>query len=247
MPPKMTNKDFLNKVNEVSSNYKFMESYKDSKTNILVKHLTCGHEYKVKPANFLYGRRCPKCNGKTLKTHEEFLKEFLDTSLGEYELLSEYKKAKDYITVKHLKCNHIYKTKPTNWLSGFRCPKCRQSKGEKTISTILLNKGIEFEEQKRFQDCKNIRTLPFDFYISNYNILIEYQGEQHFRDRETFGRGNELKNIQKRDKIKYDYCQKENIPLYYITYKQDIETELEKIIKHANIELIENITRHCNA
>ena len=40
---------------------------------------------------------------------------------------------------------------------------------------------------------------------------------------------------------------KKNIPLYYITYKQDIETELEKIIKHANIEVIENITRHCNA
>ena len=66
-------------------------------------------------------------------------------------------------------------------------------------------------------------------------------------DRETFGGKNELQNIQRRDEIKYNYCQKENISLYYITYKQDIETELKKIIKNANTEVIENITRHRRA
>ena len=251
MPPKMTNDEFLSKVNKVSSDYKFIEKYKDSKTNILVEHLKCGHIYKVKPANFLHGRRCSQCSGNKLKTQEVFKKEFLDSSYGEYELMSEYKKAQEHITVKHLKCNHIYKVKPTNWLSGYRCPRCRNSKGEQKISKILLKWGINFEEQKRFAECKDKRTLPFDFAVfdddNKIYCLIEYQGEQHFRDRETFGGKNELQNIQRRDEIKYNYCQKENISLYYITYKQDIETELKKIIKNANTEVIENITRHRRA
>lgn len=234
MPPKMTNDEFLNKVNKVSSDYKFIEKYKDSKTNILVEHLKCGYRYKVKPANFLHGRRCPQCSGKKLKTQEIFEKEFIDSSFGEYELMSKYKKAKEYITVKHLKCNHVYKVKPTNWLSGYRCPKCRNSKGEQKISNILLELGINFEEQKRFMECKDKRTLPFDFAIFNNDnelvCLIEYQGEQHFRDRETFGGKNSLKQIQKNDKIKLDFCNENNIDLMYITYKQNIEEELHKIL-----------------
>ena len=38
-----------------------------------------------------------------------------------------------------------------------------------------------------------------------------------------------LKDCQKRDKIKYNYCQEHNIKLYYITYEEIIEDRLEEI------------------
>lgn len=233
MGKKWSNEYFLNRVKEQTGDeYKFIEEYVSASTPIKVKHMVCGHTYKVRPNFFLrLGNRCPKCNNKNkMKTHEQFQKEFEKTCDGEYELLSKYSGSHSYIKIKHLKCGNTWEQKATNWISGYRCPKCRASHGEREIRKILKDKGIRFTEQKRFEKCKNKRALPFDFYLLDYNVLIEYQGEQHFRDRETFGGKNSLKQIQKNDKIKLDFCNENNIDLMYITYKQNIEEELYKIL-----------------
>lgn len=53
--------------------------------------------------------------------------------------------------------------------------------------------------------------------IRNYHRIKNYR-EDYF------------KKQQKNDNLKKEYCQKNNIPLYIINYKQDIITEMEKII-----------------
>ena len=40
----------------------------------------------------------------------------------------------------------------------------------------------------------------------------------------------QVADCQRRDKIKFDYCQQNNIPLYYITYEEIIEDRLEEIM-----------------
>src|SRR5699024_7944158 len=93
------------------------------------------------------GNRCPKCNNKNkMKTHEQFQKEFEKTCDGEYELLSKYKGSHSFIKVKHLKCGNIWEQKATNWISGYRCTKCRASHGEREITKIKIKHTNNFKK-----------------------------------------------------------------------------------------------------
>lgn len=58
------------------------------------------------------------------KTHEEFVKEVFDLVGNEYEVISQYKTSKEKIVMRHHICNKDYEVKPSNFLSGKRCPWC---------------------------------------------------------------------------------------------------------------------------
>lgn len=87
---------------------------------------------------------------------------------------------------------------------------------KKKITEVLNKYNIKYEREKRFDDCKNKKALPFDFYLPDYNILIEYNGLQHYKDIDI-GR-TELALIQHRDSIKKKYCEDNNIQLIIIPY-----------------------------
>ena len=120
---------------------------------------------------------------------------------------------------------------PNKHLNGRGCPKCRYSKGEKKIYSILVKKDIKFETQKKFIDCKYKRFLKFDFYIPHINTCIEFDGEQHTRPINYWGGEKEFKKTQKRDQIKNEYCEKNNIKLYRIKYNENIEKILNFLFK----------------
>lgn len=60
--------------------------------------------------------------------------------------------------------------------------------------------------------------MPFDFYIKEFNLCIEFDGEQHYRENNYFGGNNIFKETQKRDKIKNKYCKDNDINLLRIPY-----------------------------
>ena len=66
-------------------------------------------------------------------------------------------------------------------------------------------------QKKRFDDCRNIKPLPFDFYLVDYNICIEVQEEQHYYEDASLKFGTKLEERQRIDKIKEDYCINNNI------------------------------------
>jgi len=124
----------------------------------------------------------------------------------------------------------IFEQTPINHLNGKGCSSCKDSKGEKEIRKILENNNILFEQQKKFEGCKYKKYLKFDFYLPKYNICIEFDGIQHFKSNNYFG-GEKLFNQQKiRDKIKNEFCDVNNIKLIRISYKDNIEKKLIKII-----------------
>jgi hypothetical protein len=100
------------------------------------------------------------------------------------------------------------------------CPVCNESNGEKRIRKFLEDNNIEFIPQYKFENCRNILPLPFDFsfYINNEQILCEYQGLQHYEPVNRFGGEKEFKISKKRDKIKLEYCKDNNIKLIEIPY-----------------------------
>lgn len=63
-----------------------------------------------------------------------------------------------------------------------KCRSCsrKESVGERMIKDYLTDNQIRFEPEKRFDDCKDNKKLPFDFYLIDYNALIEFDGEQHY-------------------------------------------------------------------
>lgn len=94
---------------------------------------------------------------------------------------------------------------------------CINSKGELSISQILNKNKILFKQQKIFQTCKDKNYLPFDFFVNN-KYLIEFDGEQHYRNTDFFG-GTKAFNLRKKhDNYKNQWCKENNIPLIRIPY-----------------------------
>lgn len=121
------------------------------------------------------------------------------------------------------------------------CPYCKQFFHENLIATILDKWGINFVTQKRFPDCKDKNTLPFDYYIGDFNIAIEYDGEFHYHAITRGGtipieKSHELlRNTQKRDLIKTEYCEEHNIHLIRIPYWDQIYIEdilFDKLVEY---------------
>lgn len=116
--------------------------------------------------------------------------------------------------------NEIYVT-GNNLKNGQNSCGCLKSKGEEKIIKILLNNDIEFETQKTFDTCRFINTngvARFDFYLPQYNTLIEYDGKQHFVKESANYFFDNLEDIQKRDEYKNNWCKENNINLIRISY-----------------------------
>lgn len=126
---------------------------------------------------------------------------------------------------------HFWQT-PYDHITGSNCPLCQRSNGEDAIMAFLTEHNVKFEQQKRFDSCRDKRPLPFDFYLSDYNLCVEYQGIQHFQPVPYFGGQEKFEYYSRHDSIKREWCSEEDNPnLLEITYKDDVNATLAKIIK----------------
>lgn len=106
-----------------------------------------------------------------------------------------------------------------------------KSKGEVSVKKYLILNNIKFINEYKINDCRNILPLPFDFYLPELNILIEYDGKQHFEPVSIFGGEVDFKKRKKNDNIKNKYCKKNKIPLLRISYFEDVHTKLNDYLK----------------
>lgn len=168
------------------------------------------------------------------KTHEEFVKEMTDKNPS-VKIIGKYNGALTDVDCQCEKCDYIWKAKPEKSVRGTDCPKCNFSKGEKKIDEFLCTHDIANIPQKKFDDLVGIHgwKLSYDFYIPSFNVLIEYQGEQHYEPIK-FGKTIEygikrLKTQQMNDSIKREYAKNNNMKLLEIPYWEfdNIEEILE--------------------
>lgn len=113
---------------------------------------------------------------------------------------------------------------------GNGCPNCNTSKGEEQIKRLLESRNIAFIQQHTFPNLKDRRRLKCDFYLPDQNLVIEYHGRQHYEVVHSFGSAKALAENQRRDKIKKDYLQQNNIVLLEISYKEDVVQRLSEIL-----------------
>ena len=126
-----------------------------------------------------------------------------------------------------------FKQTPLSHLQGNGCNNCTESKGEKVIAKYLDKNNISYYRQHKFDDCKNIFQLPFDFYIPKIRTVIEFDGIQHFQPVEHFGGLKAYDRLKINDNIKNDYCEDNYIELIRIGYNQfnNINEILKNYIK----------------
>lgn len=95
--------------------------------------------------------------------------------------------------------------------------------GEEKIETILQEHNIRYEKEKvfsdfHFNDITNSHPR-FDFYLPDYNLIIEYDGEQHFKEaRGSKFKDSTLQDRQQKDMQKNQYCDEKGINLLRIPY-----------------------------
>lgn len=214
-----TTDTFANKINEMNPQIKVVGEYVNMHTKIKCVCMVDGHIWHTTPTHLLHsGRGCPKCNGGVRKTHDEFIEQIKKIN-KDIIVLGKYISDRQKIKLKCKTCKSEWETKPTHIIQGHGCPHCRESMGEKEIAKYLDSIGIKYIRQKRFKDCKDKYTLPFDFYIPSLNICIEYDGEQHFRENPVWSDRNSLKDTQRRDRIKTNYCKSKGIKLIRASYR----------------------------
>lgn len=211
--------------------YEILSKYKNASTPLKIKcpegHITDTMTW----ANFKKGERCYICNKPKRVTYE-----FVEQELKKegYSLLQNF--FNGVLEGMRVKCpkGHITNTITwSNFKKGKRCKICNESKGEKLISNFLSERGINFLREYRFSDCKHKNKLPFDFYLPDLNICIEYDGEQHFYPVDVFGGESEFNEVKIRDSIKNNYCKDNEIKLIRIPYwdKERIREILTELIK----------------
>ena len=122
--------------------YIVLSKYKNANKHILMKHNTCGHEWKITPSNFINsGIRCPKCINYDgldghLKSTEKFKKDLKSLHGDKIKVMSEYTGSKDSIDLQCNKCGHEWTVKASTALHGISvgkakykgCPECRKNK-----------------------------------------------------------------------------------------------------------------------
>jgi hypothetical protein len=169
---------------------------------------------------------CPKCRLIKLKNRLSDLKLSQDEFIEKCKLihgdkydysLVDYKLAINKVKIICPKHGIFEQVAGCHYIQKQGCPKCKSSKGETKIEQFLIKNFIRYERQKTFKDCKNKRYLPFDFYLSELNTCIEYNGKQHYIETEYWNH-NKLEQTMKHDSIKKEYCDKNNIELLIIKY-----------------------------
>lgn len=219
---KLTTEEFIKKAILIYDDKYTYEKCKYVKSNVKVI-ITCPihGDFEITPNHFLSNRGCPKCGGNYRLNTQEFI-EKLKIIHGEkyYYDKIEYKSTHKPVLLICPKHGEFINT-PANLLKGQGCPYCSESKMEIEITNFLKEHNIKFEKQKKFDWLKHKKRLPLDFYLPDYNIAIECQGEQHFEPIKIFGGEESFILNQQRDKVKKTLCEEHNLTiLYYSTIKK---------------------------
>ena len=218
-----------------SGEYEYIEGFQDyrSKTCVMY-HRSCESTFLASPHGFtVKGNRCPTCSNANRGSHLR-RKDYLQQLLAEREDGGDYVWQESYCgdnkakhTIKHLTCSSVYKVRPNDFQQGYGCPFCNPplpkegGKRALLIGRILTELDVLFDREKTLPGCRLKNALKFDYFLPEYDLAIEFDGEQHFRNKS--GSRISLEEVHKtiaRDAAKNAYMQQtEEIGLLRIHYQ----------------------------
>lgn len=227
----LTIEKFIDTSNKVHNNfYDYSKVKKVRRRSIDKVTIICPihGEFEQTPRSHMDGEGCPRCSyelrGQNMRKDPQV---FVDEATEFYNGFFKYDKVvykgnKTKVCVICPEHGDFWVT-PNAHLRGVSCPKCSQSSFECKVRGILNEYNIQYTVEQTF---KWMGLLRLDFFLPEYNVAIECQGEQHYEPVDYAGNGKEWANEQfekckERDKRKLDECKKHGIPIIYIKY--DVE------------------------
>lgn len=206
-----------------------------SKKTQVICQCECGNYTMINLQDFIEGRvKSCGCYSNEVKT-QRCVDAAIDFTLPErninpfYKYIAPTQERKYGQVVWEIECRtckqHYYEApgeliseKRTHGSNPCQCYR-KHSVGVQKIISILQENNIPFEMEKTFKTCVSPKNnlLPFDFFLPTYNILIEYDGQQHYKI--CFGQDEKKLQLQKEyDAIKTQWCIDNNIKLIRIPY-----------------------------
>ena len=228
-----THEEFVAQMHEINPNIEVLSKYISDQKRVKCRCLIDGHEWEPRANSLVRGKGCPKCSHHIRITTEMFIAQMAEIN-PDIEILGEYVHCEKNIKCKCKIDGHIWEAMPNNLKRGTGCPICNASKGEKRISRYLSKHGISFEPQKIYDELIGIggKNLLYDFYLPDYNLLIEYQG--NFHDGTVTGsyqRNFDFERQIEHDRRKKKYAKDNGIRFLEIWYNDynNLETILGEI------------------
>lgn len=196
-------------------NIELLERLLDDNRKSLFRCSFCGNKFESYFPNIVTGTT-KSCGCQRYR----YKKDIRNLRFGKLVTVCPTSKRKNHSVVWKCKCDcgKVCYISERNLVSGctLSCGCLDASKGEIKIKQILSNLDLEFIYNRPVLNGNNFRP---DFYIHTMKIVIEYDGEQHFRYRNTGWNTEEhYKQTVKRDKKKNQYYIEHSLACIRIPY-----------------------------
>ena len=232
------NKNTITQINFISrcknvhlDKYDYSKTfYQGSEEKVLIICPEHG-EFEQQARLHYLGSGCPRCAIiKSSRSRRSNTKKFIKKAKEIHGSIYDYSKSKygknnEQKIIITCTRHGDFEQAPVKHLSGSGCPKC-QKKHEGRIAEYLMRSNIIFREF-------SIEDKRYDFYLPDFNILIERDGQQHYRDSQIHGAKINVKQQQKNDKQKTKIAKKAGYKIarlpFWLTHKEE-KIEINNIL-----------------
>ena len=236
---RLTKDEFVEKAKKVHGNkYDYSNTvYNHSMKKVAIICREHGTFFQT-PNVHLSGAGCPICGLKSTKFKNEFINRARYVHGDKYDYSKTIVKSSLEKVVITCPIHGDFKQQAYSHLIGCGCPQCSTSlsKGENKIAKFLLSNRVTYVSQYKIKNdnlFSNRKEMHVDFYLPKENIIIEYNGQQHYKEVSYFGGEIKFNEQKERDMALRQYCKEHGIKLIEIPYSDydNIETILKKKLK----------------
>ena len=232
------------------------ELFKNSHKEYLFNCPICKHVFKQKLSHINRGNSCNYCHNLIMCKKDKNCQTCYNKSFASIEKsknwsiknkkkpIEVFKSTSEIFIFDCDKCGNEFKSKLSHITDGSWCPKCRYKTEDIVYDKLKENYSL-LQRQYKVDWCKDKKHLPFDFVIEERKIIIEVDGEQHWKQ---VAKWKPPEHNKKRDLYKMKCANENGFSVIRILQedvfkdKYDWLTELcENIEKNINCNRVQNI------
>lgn len=199
-------------------------------------------DFRQTPSNHRKGRGCPLCKndkiGDALRAStDDVIAKFQSVHGDEFDyslVIDNYVNADTPVPI-ICKEHGVFWQAPYNHIGrGDKCPSCKASKGELAVADWLEKHNFEFISEWKDHDCVSERPLRFDFYIPTENLIIEFDGIQHFErdaswwEKSVKKRQEAFDKLKLHDWLKNEWCKENGYTMVRIRFDEEVDEVLNE-------------------
>lgn len=244
MPSKFTHEEYVDKVGAINKNIKIIDKYINSGTPITHQCLIDGCKWPARPRDILRGHGCPVCSGHTIGPAPDYKNSIWSSQYREY--------FGHYMSEEQMK----HYSPQSSQVIEVTCPDCGIKKEIKI--SVLFRRGlccicgdkVSFANKFVFNVLKQIGVSvtmeyspkwaegrKYDDYLSDYNLIIENHGRQHYEECGMTKRT--LVEEQENDLLKQQMAQHNHISNYIILdCRNSTKEHIKKSIMESELPFI---------